>query len=94
MRVRRVVAVALAALLAAVGLAPTAPAAAATADRWGFAYVDNPTVTSWTVLDTTRQWGTWKTAFPAAWADGINSPRAGSRCGSRRSAPVRAGCRT
>ncbi|MBM7076574.1 hypothetical protein [Micromonospora humida] len=71
MRLRRVVAVALAALLAAVGLAPTAPAAAATADRWGFAYVDNPTVTSWTVLDTTRQWGTWKAAFPAAWATGI-----------------------
>ncbi|WFE66329.1 hypothetical protein [Micromonospora sp. WMMD714] len=71
MRVRRVVAVTLAALLAAVGLAPTAPAAAATADRWGFAYVDNPTVTSWTVLDTSRQWGTWKTAFPAAWATGI-----------------------
>ncbi|GAB3183450.1 hypothetical protein FHX75_111622 [Micromonospora palomenae] len=70
MRFRRAVAVALAALSAAVGLAPPAPAAAATADRWGFAYVGDPTVPAWTTLDTTRQWGSWKSAFPASWAQG------------------------
>ena len=37
----------------------------------GFAYVKDPTVPVWTVLDTSRQWGSWKTAFPAAWADGV-----------------------
>lgn len=72
MRLRSFVTTALAAVLAAAGaLVPAAPAAAATADRWGFAYVKDPTVPVWTVLDTTRQWGSWKTAFPAAWADGI-----------------------
>ncbi|WP_327039398.1 hypothetical protein [Micromonospora maris] len=72
MRLRSFVSTALAAVLAAAGaLMPAAPAAAATADRWGFAYVKDPTVSVWTVLDTTRQWGSWKTAFPGAWADGI-----------------------
>ncbi|MER7459610.1 hypothetical protein [Micromonospora sp. NPDC126480] len=66
----RSLAAALAAVLAAGALAPPAPAAAATADRWGFAYVKDPTVPAWTVLDTTRQWGSWKTAFPADWAQG------------------------
>ncbi|GAB3937610.1 hypothetical protein GCM10027614_16120 [Micromonospora vulcania] len=70
MRLRSIVTAALAAVLAASALAPPTPAAA-TADRWGFAYVKDPTVPVWTVLDTTRQWGSWKTAFPAAWADGV-----------------------
>ncbi|MFI6066870.1 hypothetical protein ACIA47_16665 [Micromonospora sp. NPDC051227] len=71
MRLRSLVTTALAAVLAVGALAPPTPAAAATADRWGFAYVKDPTVPAWTVLDTSRQWGSWKTAFPAAWADGI-----------------------
>lgn len=70
MRLRSLAAAALTAVLAAGVLAPAGPAAAATADRWGFAYVKDPTVPAWTVLDTTRQWGSWKTAFPAAWAQG------------------------
>ncbi|GAA1840427.1 hypothetical protein [Asanoa iriomotensis] len=61
-------------LTAAVTLAFTAvtapPAAAATPDRWGFAAVWNPAVPLGTTLDTTRQWGSWKTAFPALWATG------------------------
>lgn len=71
MRIRSL-AVALAAVLAAGTLTPATPATAATADRWGFAYVEDPTVPAWTVLDTSRQWGSWKTAFPAAWAQGAN----------------------
>ncbi|MEV4492894.1 hypothetical protein AB0K04_22605 [Micromonospora coxensis] len=69
MRLRSLAAAALSAVLA-VGALTAAPAAAATADRWGFAYVKDPTVPAWTVLDTSRQWGSWKTAFPAAWAQG------------------------
>ena len=42
---------------AVVGLA--APANAATADRWGFAYVGDPTVPLWTNLDPSKQAGTW-----------------------------------
>jgi hypothetical protein len=71
MRLRSFVTAVLTAVLAAGVLAPAAPAAAATADSWGFAYVRDPTVTAWTVLDTNWQWGSWKTTFPAAWADGI-----------------------
>ncbi|WP_330172626.1 hypothetical protein OG875_02880 [Streptomyces sp. NBC_01498] len=48
----------LAALLAAA--LPTAGSAqAAVPDRWGFAYLDNPTPPSGYVPDTTRQWGSW-----------------------------------
>ncbi|MFF7363629.1 hypothetical protein [Streptomyces sp. NPDC008125] len=48
----------LAALLAAA--LPTAGAAqAAVPDRWGFAYLDNPTPPSGYVPDPTRQWGSW-----------------------------------
>jgi hypothetical protein len=72
MRLRSFVAAALAAVLAAAGtLAPAAPAAAATADSWGFAYVRDSTVSAWTVLDTSWQWGSWKMTFPTYWADGI-----------------------
>lgn len=56
-------------ILAAV-LAPVTPAGADAPDRWGFAAVWNPAVPAGTTLDTTRQWGSWKTAFPALWATG------------------------
>lgn len=67
----RMLAVALACGLAATVLAPAGPATAATADRWGFAYVDNPMMPVWTTLDPTRQWGSWKTAFPGLFAEGL-----------------------
>lgn len=69
-RIATVVAMVAATLTAAV-LAPATPAQAATADLWGFAYVDDPTVAVWTDLDHSRQWGTWKTAFPGLWAQGL-----------------------
>lgn len=59
------------ATFAATLVGPAAPARAATADAWGFAYVDNPTAPVWTVLDPARQWGTWKAAFPGSFAQGI-----------------------
>lgn len=53
-------------------LLSTATAArAATADQWGFGYVDNPSAAVWTDLDHAYQYGTWKAAFPALWAQGI-----------------------
>ncbi|GIG59172.1 hypothetical protein Lfu02_35440 [Longispora fulva] len=69
MRARSLLVALLVAVCGAV-LGPVAPAQAATADQWGFALVDNPTVPLFTTLNTTRQWGTWKTAFPADWASG------------------------
>ncbi|GLL07824.1 hypothetical protein GCM10017581_095820 [Dactylosporangium matsuzakiense] len=45
-------------------LVPGSPAAAATADRFGFALVDNPAVPTWTVLPAPYQFGSW--ASPAA----------------------------
>jgi hypothetical protein len=71
MRVRTLVAAAATAIVATLGLAPALPAQAATADRWGFAYVDNPTAPVWTVTDPARQYGSWKTAFPASFAESI-----------------------
>ena len=59
------------ATLATLAVSPAGPAEAATPDRWGFAYVDNPLVPAWTTLDPTRQWGSWKTAFPVSFAEGI-----------------------
>jgi hypothetical protein len=41
---------------------------AAIPDRWGFAFNDNPTPPAGYVMPTSRQWGSWKTAFPASWA--------------------------
>jgi hypothetical protein len=72
MRVRTFATAAAAVVVATLWLVPAAPAHAATADRWGFAYVDNPLAPVWTVTDPTRQWGSWKTAFPASWAESIN----------------------
>lgn len=67
---RRLLAVATAMVTAAL-LLPSSPAQAATPDRWGFAYVKDPTITVWNTLPTAYQWGSWKTFAPAAWADGI-----------------------
>ncbi len=53
----------LAALLA-VALPAAAPAHAAVPDRWGFAFLDNPTPPAGYVPDLTRQWGSWPS--PAA----------------------------
>ncbi|WP_223244831.1 hypothetical protein [Streptomyces sp. CBMA156] len=47
------------AALVGVGLPATGPAYAAVPDRWGFAYLDNPTPSPGYVPDTTRQWGSW-----------------------------------
>lgn len=61
----------LATLLAVVATllaAPAAPARAALADRWGFAYNDLATPPAGYVMPPSRQWGSWKTAFPASWA--------------------------
>ncbi|MFI5910779.1 hypothetical protein [Dactylosporangium sp. NPDC051541] len=63
-RPRQVVAL-IAAVFAAVLLVPSAPAAAATADRFGFAYVDNPAVPTWTALPAPYQYGTWSSALTA-----------------------------
>ena len=66
----RIVIVWLALFAAAVAMlvAPAAPARAAVPDRWGFAYnnLPNPPVNH--VMPMSRQWGSWKTAFPASWA--------------------------
>lgn len=48
----------LAALLA-VALPAAGPARAAVPDRWGFAFLDNPTPPVGYVPDPTRQWGSW-----------------------------------
>ncbi|HZN19559.1 MAG TPA: hypothetical protein VFB84_15470 [Micromonosporaceae bacterium] len=48
--------------------ATTAPARAAVPDAWGFAFMHNPAPAPGTVLDTTRQWGSWKVAHPLDWA--------------------------
>ncbi|WP_344345808.1 hypothetical protein [Kitasatospora putterlickiae] len=47
------------AALVGVSLPAAGPAHAAVPDRWGFAYLDNPTPPPGYVPDTTRQWGSW-----------------------------------
>ncbi|MEV7225954.1 hypothetical protein AB0M79_02875 [Polymorphospora sp. NPDC051019] len=75
------------ALVAALVPATAGPARAAVANSWGFALVTDPTVPAWTTLDTTRQWGSWKTSAPDLWAEGgrtsagvfqVRFPRIGS----------------
>jgi hypothetical protein len=56
------------AVVAALLTIPSAPARAAIPDRWGFAYNNLPNPPAGFVMPTTRQWGSWKTAFPASWA--------------------------
>ncbi|WP_327674535.1 hypothetical protein [Kitasatospora sp. NBC_00458] len=50
---------ALLAALVGVSLPGAGGAAAAVPDRWGFAFLDNPTPPLGYVPDTTRQWGSW-----------------------------------
>lgn len=52
-------------LLAAAFVSVPGAAAAAPADPWGFAYLDNPAPPPGAVMDPTRQWGSWKASFPA-----------------------------
>ncbi|MFV2088855.1 hypothetical protein [Micromonospora sp. LOL_021] len=68
--VRRGIALLATALLAATAAVAgtAAPAQAAVPDRWGFAYLQTPTPAPGTILDTTRQWGSWKATAPALWA--------------------------
>jgi hypothetical protein len=61
----RLGAAAITALLAAVALVPAQPATAATADRFGFAYVEDPTVPPGTPLAAGYQFGSWP-AGPSA----------------------------
>jgi hypothetical protein len=66
MRIRPLaVATATLAAMASIALGVGAPAQAATADQWGFAYVNNPTVPPGTVLDPAHQAGTWPPGFVA-----------------------------
>ncbi|WP_033218835.1 hypothetical protein [Kitasatospora phosalacinea] len=55
---------ALLAALLAVAVPAAAPAHAAVPDRWGFAYLDNPTPPPGYAPDPSRQWGSW--ASPAS----------------------------
>jgi hypothetical protein len=53
------------------GVAGTAAApvsAAPPPDAWGFAYLHDPAPAPGTVMDPTRQWGSWKTTFPLDFA--------------------------
>lgn len=56
------------ALLGGSLVAAGTPAQAAVPDRWGFAFMHNANPPAGTVLDTTRQWGSWKAVAPLAWA--------------------------
>ncbi len=56
------------AMVAALVAVPAAPARAALADQWGFAYNDRANPPAGYVMPTTRQWGSWKTMFPLDWA--------------------------
>lgn len=52
---------------AAPAAAPAGLAPAAAPDHWGFAFSDDPAPPGGYIPDTTRQWGSWKPAFPG-WA--------------------------
>jgi len=49
-------------------VATSAPAHAAVADNWGFALSQTPSPGGTYIPDTNHQWGSWKVAFPGAWA--------------------------
>ena len=68
--VRRMLVPALAGVLlgGAVAGAVPGPAQAAVPDRWGFAYLQNPTPPGGAILDPARQWGGWKAVAPGLWA--------------------------
>lgn len=61
---------------AAVALTGAAPADAAVANVWAFAYSDNAAPPPAYVMDTTRQSGTFRTACPSSWAT-VTSPAVG-----------------
>jgi hypothetical protein len=66
---KRVGALAAMALLGVGGATVAAtPAQAAPPVYWGFAYLHDPAPLPGTVMDPSRQWGGWKTAFPADFA--------------------------
>lgn len=72
--IRKYLIASLAVVTGAVGLlASASPAMAKPVDMWGFAYVDNPSSAGWVTLDPSRQWGTWKTAYPAEYATGVKT---------------------
>lgn len=48
--------------------APVPSAPAASADVWAFAFMHDAEPAAGTVMEPTRQWGSWKAAFPAALA--------------------------
>lgn len=57
--------------LAAALLGPSlvaSPAQAAVPDRWGFGFLHTPTPVPGTILDMSRQWGSWKSVAPGQWA--------------------------
>jgi hypothetical protein len=75
---------------AVTGAAPAAAGVPGPPTVWGFAFLQDPTPARGTVLDPTRQWGSWKTAFPAevATVDRVGAgsyvvrfPRIASRAG-------------
>jgi hypothetical protein len=49
-------------------VAVPAHAAPPPVDPWGFAFLDDPAPPPGAVMDPTRQWGSWKNAYPADWA--------------------------
>ncbi|WP_018350695.1 hypothetical protein [Longispora albida] len=53
---------------AATFLVPAA-AQAVPGDKWATVFVDKPSVTTWTVASTAKQWGSWKNSYPSLWAD-------------------------
>jgi hypothetical protein len=61
-------AIAVAAAIATVVSPGTHAAHAAVPDHWGFAFNDKPNPPASYVMPTSRQWGSWKAAFPADWA--------------------------
>jgi hypothetical protein len=65
---RRLLAVVTGLALGATAALVPAPAHAAVADSWAFAYMDNPTPPAGWVMDTTRQWGTFRTTCGPVWA--------------------------
>lgn len=52
------------AIVGAVAVPGQAQAAPPSSSVWGFAYMHDPTPPSGTVMDPSRQWGSWRTAFP------------------------------
>lgn len=73
LRLRHLGVAVLASLTAALSI-PGPPASAATADQFGFAYVNNPAALPWTPLPSTYQYGSW-TPGPVATGGKIGTGR-------------------